>query len=94
MSKKPDVRGWGYSDDCAGFAPLKTDDSEYDVDGKWYSLFQGEERIGRIRMTYEDGNWEVQLVGTSGKFSLKDDVPVKFHDERVQERIREREEDR
>jgi hypothetical protein len=93
--KKPDLRGWGYSDDCAGFEPLDSDDDEYEVGSKWYTLCQNDIPIGRIRMVYgEEGNeWEVQLVGTKGKFSVKDDVPVKEQDRHVRERIRKREED-
>lgn len=94
--KKPDVRGWGYSDDCAGFSPLKSEDSEYDVRDKWYTLCQNGSPIGRIRMVYgadESGEWEVQLNGTCGKFTLKDDVPVKEQEPPVRERIKEREEE-
>lgn len=96
--KRPDVIGWGYSDDCSGFAPLKSEDSEYDGNGKWYTLLLGGKPIGRIRMVYCDhenhvDDWSCQLVGTESKFTLADDVPVKEQPKDVQEAIREREEE-
>ena len=99
MSKKPDVIGWGYSDDCCGFAPLKTNDDEYIGNGKWYTLLLDRKPVGRVRMVYCDhenkqNDWSFQLVGTAGKFTLADDVPLKNQPERVREDILEREADR
>lgn len=84
--KKADIIGSGYSDDCASFVPLKTTDSEYEVPHKWYTLLLGDDPVGRMRLHYNHGEWEVHLLGTKGKFSLRDDVPLQEQDERVRRR--------
>jgi hypothetical protein len=94
MKTRPDIKCSGYSDDCASFEPLKSNDSEYDVPSKWYTLRLDGHPVGRIRLHYgEHGEWETQLIGTQGKFSLADDVPLKDQCDRVKDRAAEAEED-
>lgn len=67
MPQEP-LKGWGYSDDCAGFSGLEA--REYDVPSTWYPLLLGGKRVGRIRMVYERNGWQVEVEGDEAPFTV------------------------
>lgn len=61
---KYSFNAWGYSDDCAGISSTESNDSEYEVEGRWFELkdlAQGGAVVGRVRMSFDRSTWSFDL---------------------------------